>query len=353
MHAKFIAVFFLLAVITGCAKTAYVIEQTSGQISLQWKGRKNSEVLADPDVLPEHKEKIRLVETYREYFFQYWQRKPDSIYSKTTILEDEAVSWLVITAPWNRVKAQQECFPFVGCFPYIGFFKKSSAVEWIEDKKKEGFHTWLRPVYAYSTLGHFEDRILSSFFSYDRYELAELVFHELFHVMYFLKDNVDFNENIANFFGEKMAYEYFADQNDAGFEKWKEEMKAGGEIRRTVARAAKELDQIYQEKNPSQEEAQLVMQEYIENSLRPNLRQACIAAKLKNCKIADQQWNNARLAATLTYEKAAPDFERLYREHGQDLRQLLDYIKEREKQFHQSEQKNFTDFLFSDTMERP
>src|SRR5690606_3977623 len=185
----------VLLLVTACAKTSYIAEQTRGQLSLQWYGRDNHEVLADESIAHEHKEKIRLIETYREWFFEYWQRKPDAIYSKTTMLDDDAVTWLVITSPWNEIKANQECFPLVGCFPYLGFFKKTSAKNYLEEQKAKGFHTYMRPVYAYSTLGHFEDRILSSFFHYDQYELAELVFHELFHVMYFLKDNVDFNEN--------------------------------------------------------------------------------------------------------------------------------------------------------------
>lgn len=334
-----------------CAKTAYIAEQARGQIGLQWSGRDNQEVLSDASIAEQDKEKIRLVETYREWFFKYWQRKPDDIYSKTTMLEDEAVTWLVITSPWNEVKAVKECFPITGCFPYLGFFKKKSAEEWIEDKKEEGLQTWMRPVYAYSTLGYFEDRILSSFFHYDKYELAELVFHELFHVMYFLKDNVDFNENLANFFGEQMAREYFTGHNDDGYDAWKARLKASNTLRKVVATGARELDGLYKAKpDLKREEAQVLMNDYIENNLRPALEAGCKEAGLATCKIAKADWNNARLAATMTYEKAAPDFERLFKTHGNDLKALLAYIKQRETEFEDSDQKDFTEFLFSDRM---
>src|SRR5690606_17570522 len=138
--------------------------------------------------------------------------------------------------------------------------KKDSALDWVKDKKEEGFQTWMRPVYAYSTLGYFEDRILSSFFQYDKYELAELVFHELFHVMYFLKNNVDFNENIANFFGEQMAREYFKNHNDNGYEEWKARINASGTLRKVVASGARELNGLYKAKPElSREEAQNLM----------------------------------------------------------------------------------------------
>lgn len=343
-------IFFFMLIFSSCAKTVYIAEQARGQFGLQWNARTNQEMLADPNVSEEHKEKIKLIETYRQWFFDYWQRPADGIYSKTTLLENEAVTWLVIASAWNEIKAREECFPFTGCFPYIGFFKKQSAQEWVKKRQDEGYQTWLRPVYAYSTLGHFEDRILSSFFQYDQYELAELVFHEMFHVMYFLKNNVDFNENIANFFGEQMAREYFKQRQDPGFEAWKERMKISSDLRQLIAHSARELQNIYGAKKLTEIEAKKVLNDYVEQKLRPALVLVCEQAKLKKCKIAEGEWNNARLAALMTYEKAADDFTALFKTHGNDLKSLLAYVKAKEKEFQHSAQKDFTDFLFSDRM---
>lgn len=346
-----IRLFIILFFATGCAKTVYIAEQARGQISLQWNGRDNLEVLNDTSIKEAYKEKIRLVEAYREWFYSYWQRKPDSIYSQTTMLESEAVSWLVITSPWNEVKALKECFPFTGCFPYLGFFKKSSALSWKESKESEGFQTWMRPVYAYSTLGHLEDRILSSFFQYNEYELAELVFHELFHVMYFLKNNVEFNENIANFFGEQMAQEYFSGRNDSGYLTWKAELEASKKIRRVIADSAKQLNAIYaKEKLTEKKKGENYMRVFIEQTFKPALEKTCKEVGFKDCRVAKGEWNNARFAATMTYDKAAPDFERLYKVEQGDLKRLLAYIKQREVDFNESKEKDFTAFLFSDRM---
>ncbi len=341
----------LTFILSGCAKTVYIAEQASGQISLQWNGRANEDVLNDEKISSEYKEKIRLVQTYREWFFKYWDREPDSIYSKTTMLESEAVTWLVITSPWDEVKAIKECFPFTGCFPYLGFFNKKSALKWKESKHKENHQTWMRPVYAYSTLGHFEDRILSSFFQYDKYELAELVFHELFHVMYFLKSNVDFNENIANFFGEQMAKEYFEDRNDSGYLEWKKRLAGSREIRKTIADGARALNKLYADKKPLEKaQGDEILSQFLEQNFLPEIKATCARVNIPNCSAAKGEWNNARFAATMTYEKAAPDFEQLYYKQGASLRRLLTYIKRQEEEFRQSKEKDFTDFLFSDRM---
>ena len=62
---------------------------------------------------------------------------------------------------------------------------------------------------TYSTLGYFDDPILSSFFNYNKFDLTVLIFHELFHTIYFYKNKVQLNENLANFFGREMAIEYY------------------------------------------------------------------------------------------------------------------------------------------------
>lgn len=95
----------------------YLGEQAIGQIKLQWKGRKNQEVLDDPHVSKETKRKIQLIETYKKFFFEYFDRRPSSIYSKTTMLETKAVSYLVIASEHKMIKAQEFQFPFMGKFP--------------------------------------------------------------------------------------------------------------------------------------------------------------------------------------------------------------------------------------------
>ena len=88
---------------------------------------------------------------------------------------------------------------FTGCFPYLGFFKEGEAKKYAMKQEENGFSTYTRPVYAYSSLGHWNDRILSSFFHFDSRELANLVFHELFHHIFFIKNEVSLNENLATF----------------------------------------------------------------------------------------------------------------------------------------------------------
>ena len=93
-------------------------------MSLLSRAEWNDKVLANKMVKESDKEKIKNIQKYKTWFYEYWGKAETRIYSKTTFLEGEAVTWLVITSPFNEVKALKECFPIMGCFPYLGFSKR-------------------------------------------------------------------------------------------------------------------------------------------------------------------------------------------------------------------------------------
>ena len=50
---------------------------------------------------------------------------------------------------------------------------------------------------AYSTLGYFDDPVLSTFVRWPETEVARMVFHELAHQVVYVKDDTQFNESFA------------------------------------------------------------------------------------------------------------------------------------------------------------
>src|SRR5690606_11560390 len=96
-------------------------------------------------------------------------------------------------------------FPLLGSFPYKGFFDYNMALKEQEKLKEENFDTYIGVVGGWSTLGWFTDPILSNMLSRKEGELADLIVHELTHGTLFVKDSVEFNENLATFIGNKGA----------------------------------------------------------------------------------------------------------------------------------------------------
>ncbi len=322
-----------LLLISSCAKVNYLTEQTIGQVRLQSRAKSNDEVLKSPLTPSAHKEKIRLVQKYKKYFYKYFKRKPTDIYEKMTKLEGKAVSHLVIAAPYDELKAKKHCFPIMGCFPYLGFFHESSADEYIKELNEQNLYTYKRPVYAYSTLGYFTDTILSSFFYYDEFELAELIFHELFHTIFFVKNEVDLNENLANYFGQKMALEYFKDRAEI-----LNKQKIKYENRKKISEKIVILSNRYKKRlelqRPStKKDADKMLDEFLILELGPELSALCKKLNMKTCKAATRKWNNASLSAYLTYEDKMIPLENLHKKRGSSLVEYFLYIESLYKEY--------------------
>jgi len=339
-------ILFLLMTCCGCAKTGYLIEQGLGQIKILHGARPNKEVLQDVKIPQGHKDKIKQIQKYKKFFYDFFAKKSTAIYDQTTLLDRSAVSYLVIVSPYYKVQAEKECFPFMGCFPYIGFFNKDSAEKYARDKGAE-FITYIRPVFAYSTLGYFTDTILSSFFYYDQYDLAEMIFHELFHTIFFFKNEVEFNENLANFFAEKILEDYFQ-FTETDILKRAQEKKNTAMLNEAVVNLVLELNDKYAAMlNKTPELSHRILNEFIADTFNPKIENLCKINKIKKerCFPLKKSWNNASFAAFLTYQKSAEKIAVLYKHLNLPLKEFLSYIEAKENEFKKKKLNNFSEFL--------
>jgi len=323
----FIRLIMILISLTSCAKLSYVVEQAQGQFSLLYKGKKNEKVLADHNIDEKVKDKIRLVQKAKSYFYDFFDRRETAIYNKTTLLDRKAVTYLVIASPKDKVEPLRHRFPFVGSFPYLGFFSNKSAEKFEAKLKNKGYSTYLRNVYAYSTLGNFNDRILSSFFNYTDEGLTELVFHELIHTIFFIKNEVSFNENMANFFAEKMLENYL---------ERKIIREDDTQIRKKIVEEIQRLNSLYANEKTNHE---AVFQKFMV-SFRTNLQDVCKSEKLSNCwPLRIDDWSNARLAAFMTYNEGQKIFNELYERNGKDLNQFILFLESKYSEFRKNKRK--------------
>ncbi len=342
----------VLLFVSGCARVGigYLSEQLVGQAKIQWRARSNDELLQDPKVNEEAKHKILLVGEYKKFFYHYFNEKPTDIYTKTTMLENKAVSYLVIATPHTKIKPHEFEFPFVGSFPYIGFFSKDSAKKFAKELENKGeLVTWIRPVYAYSTLGYLEDRILSSFFHYDDVELAELVFHELFHTIYFIKDEVELNENLANLYGKELLQEYFKDRPEL-----KEYLATEEKIVQRNARIVELIEILKAEFDKlggflTNEKADALTRRFMDEVFRPEVLSFCkkVGLKAEGCKVKEE-WNQASFAAFMTYEEEQDFLTGLKADLKLDLKGFLTWLRQEHKVFEkEGKLDSFTEHLKS------
>jgi predicted aminopeptidase len=107
------------------------------------------------------------------------------------------VVWNVFATPEFSLKPRESCFPIAGCVAYRGYFAEDAARAEAERYKAHGDDVYVGGVPAYSTLGYFDDPVLSTYIRYRETELARLIFHELAHQIVYVKDDTSFNESFA------------------------------------------------------------------------------------------------------------------------------------------------------------
>lgn len=179
-----------------------------GQLEIVWNARPVEEFLQDPSFPDSLKQKLRLIDEIREYAIDSLGLKDTKNYKTLYDQKNQEVMWVVQACEPFALQPKLWDFPIVGTVPYKGFFNKEKALGLRTELETEGYDVSVRNPGGWSTLGWFTDPILSGMLDRSEGDLASLIIHEMVHATVFVKDDVDFNENLADFIGDTAAY-YF------------------------------------------------------------------------------------------------------------------------------------------------
>jgi len=97
------------------------------------------------------------------------------------------------------------CYPLFGCWPLRGYFDKQDAKKEAERLSNKGFDVYIGRVDAFSSLGFFSDPVYSFMRDFSVYSIADLIIHEQTHATIYVKNQVDFDEELATFMGSEGA----------------------------------------------------------------------------------------------------------------------------------------------------
>lgn len=196
------------ALIGGCAQLGYYVQAAHGQFTLLADAKPIEDWLADPAVGDKLKVKLAKVKEIRRFAARELGLPDNNSYKTYTDLKRPYVLWNVVATPELSLRPKQWCFPVAGCVNYRGYYSKNEAQDYAAELRQEHYDVQVSGVPAYSTLGWFNDPVLSSFINYPDGELARLIFHELAHQVVYAQGDSQFNESFAT------AVE------EAGVERW-------------------------------------------------------------------------------------------------------------------------------------
>jgi len=236
--------------LAGCSPF-YILRAAYEEGKILWRREPIESVLQRPDLDPETQEKLKLVLAVREYARDVLKFRVGGSYASYSYVDRRALSYVLTVAPKTDLTPYTWWFLFVGHVPYKGFFSEESAKTEAKRFEAEGYDTYIRTSPAFSTLGWFDDPLLAHLLKYDKITLTEVIFHELFHNTLFISGQVDFNESLANFIGNRAAILFFRDRYGEGsaehqraLQAWQEELEFSAFINE-VSRSLKDLWEGY------------------------------------------------------------------------------------------------------------
>ena len=192
------ALFALLAIVlVSCETVGYYTQAARGQLTIVFAREDIQHLIERPDLSQELAGKFARVMDIREFAESELGLPVGGNYSSYVDVEREHVVWNVFAAPEFSVDPVNWCYPIAGCVAYRGYFSQQSALSYAAKLEEDGFDVYTGGVDAYSTLGWFEDSLLSTVLNRADYQLAGLIFHELAHQLVYLPGDTTFNESFA------------------------------------------------------------------------------------------------------------------------------------------------------------
>jgi len=313
----------------------YVIKAGIAEARILHARRPITDVLTDSTTDAGTRDKLAFVVEARRFAADDLGMNPGDAYTTYTKLQHDTLALVLSAAYKDRLVPKTWWFPIVGRVPYKGFFDESDAKAAQADLSADGFDTYLRPTAAFSTLGWFNDPLLSTVLRSDAVDVVETVLHELAHRYLFVPGHVRFNESYAMFVGRVGAARFFCTRKGGGPNtvkclrakaRWRDYERFSVFVDGLVS----DLDEVYDDSTLTRqqkiERRQGVFSralEHFDRDVQPTFESYSFSG-FRNTPL-----NNATLLARIRYFHRLPDFQALLDRHGGDLRATLADLKKR------------------------
>ena len=307
----------LLAVfLDGCETLGYYAQAVSGHLEIMSRTQPVQALLADPQTPAALRQKLELARSIRDFAAKELKLPDNGSYRGYAELPRPFVVWNVVATPAFSLEPVQSCFPVAGCVAYRGFFARADAESYAKGLHEKGHDVYYYGVRAYSTLGRFDDPLLSTFIHSPERELARLLFHELAHHVAYTKDDSTFNESFAVSVEREGLRRWLAGR-DAELREYAEVQRRNDALTAVVDSARARLESLYKQRLAPETMRQRKAEEM----------KALATALAAFPPFARVEPNNAFIAARATYTRLVPEFEALLAEEGGDLARFYERVK--------------------------
>jgi predicted aminopeptidase len=310
----------LVGVLLAGYTTAYVVSEDVRYLTRAGleetrilQGRRDiADMVNDPRTDAETRAALKLVLDARDFAASLGLEAKET-YTTYSRVDRDTLLLVLSASPRNCLCAHLWKYPIVGRIPYKGFFDFEVARKTAERMEGQGYDVYLRPSAAFSTLGWFNDPLLSTAMGRDSMELVALVLHEIAHNTLYVKSATPFNESFAEMVGYRGAEAFFRSRGDSldaqrAADRWHDEIVIGQYYHQLAGR----LDSLYQ--STSDSAAVEAGRKAIATWAREQL-EGPVGAQLKTyrvTRIAERPINNAQIIAARIYRDRLHLFDDWY-----------------------------------------
>ncbi|WP_226454782.1 aminopeptidase [Pseudomonas sp. AF03-9] len=307
----------MVLLLSGCSSVSYYGQLASGQWQLLRAREPVSTVIADPSRPQLLREHLAQAQKARTFASEQLHLPDNQSYRLYADIGRPYVVWNVFATTEFSLSPETHCFPIAGCVAYRGYYNQGAARGEAALLRQRGMDVSIGGVEAYSTLGWFNDPILNSMMNWGDERLATLIFHELAHQRFYVKDDTEFNESFANFVEQEGTRQWRAARGLAPLGDGA--LQQRDQFIRLILDTRQRLEKLYAQ--PLSKEAMRAAKALEFERLRSDYRQmrdTQWAGDKRYDAWINQPMNNARLLPFGLYDQWVPAFAALFRQEGGD-----------------------------------
>jgi len=309
----------------GCETLQFYRQVVWGQWQIMAARQDTATLLADTETAPELADRLAMTQQILAFARDEVGLHAQDRYLSYVQLDRDYVLWNVFAARPFSLDDDQWCYPIIGCAPYRGYFDEQRARQVAQRYAQRGFETYVGGVPAYSTLGWFDDPLLSTFVDWPAPDLANLLIHELAHSRIWVNGDVGFNESFAEFVGMQGTKAWFTRRGELQvWRAWQAERASWRRFRDFTVQAKSHLQEVYL----GPEAARAAGKQAVLSAF-----QACYQAHRDRLgggrydALMAEHFNNAFLLSVGTYADWLPSFARLFEQADSDWAAFFEAVE--------------------------